>query len=169
MEEEQKPAKPVWLAWDEFLVSAWQAETEMYNAAMQFLSQYGITYGEVKGLGLEEVFAIVGITGRSPKVLSHLSCPVRAFFHQFLPRASDLLWEGRAAEAVRMMRKYQVGTEARLRPGRELDNLKRGAKRRTASRELPLIPGTNAMNIRHARPLKSDWGTVKPSKCRQRR
>jgi len=159
--------KTAWQAWDEFLISAWKANAHMGTVVMRFLQDNDLMYEQITNWELDICFSMVGVDRRSPKVALQLRYPVRVFFHQFFPKANDLLWEGKEAEALLKMRCYRVGIAVQPHPSREMAGLKRKFHEMDPSKGLPVIPGTNAVSIRHARRLLSDWGTVKPP-ARQR-
>lgn len=161
--------KPNWKKWDEFLVEAWEKDLHMFTAVLRFLEPYGFLYDHVINGGFVAIFSAIDINGRSPKNPWHLSVPVKAFFHQLFPEVGELLWDGKKDAALKKMRSYKVEVGARLRTGRELENLIRDVKRKT-SQSLPLIQGTNAIGVRRARKSFSDWGTTKPpGRMRNRR
>ena len=159
--------KIMWKAWDEFLVDAWKKDRGMFITTWQFLMSYGVSQVMLKAMEPKDFFANIGVTSRSPKVRNHLFCPVKAFFWQFFPVANELLWQGKKLEALRAMRRYYVGEE-QMRVDREMRQSKKKARKVKSTSGLPLISGTNAMHIYEARRAASDWGTVKPSRCRQR-
>lgn len=159
--------KPKWQEWDEFLISAWEKNQHMKYVVVQFLLDRDFYYEQIRNWDLDISFSMVGVDRRSPKVWFHLCYPVRVFFHQFFPKVNDLLWEGKKPEALLKMRCYRVGTAIQPHSSREMANLKKKFHSMDPSKGLPLIPGTNAINIRHARRENSDWGTVKPP-ARQR-
>lgn len=157
--EQKKP----WQIWDEVLVAAWEADAYMGKTAMLFLQDSDLSREQILNWDVDICFSMVGVDRRSPKIPQQLRYPVRAFFHQFFPKANDLLWDGKEAEALAKMLCYKVGMTSGLPQDKDLDNLKRDYRRKSSPLGgLPLIPGTNAMNIRHARREMSDWGTVKP-------
>ncbi len=161
--------KKIWKQWDESLIEGWKSNGSTYGCVIRFLLKNGFTEEQLKSSGPALLFAEIGVNSRSPKNGGQMHYRVRAFFYTFFPSANDFLWQGDISAATQALRKYKVdekGLPSKL--DRETEKIKREQKRKSSSGIPGLIPGTNAISIRHARRSVSDWNTVKPPNRQKR-